>query len=100
MPSVIRPATRSSMSKAPASGLMITADTANHYVMSLERPEWHVRFDMDKDGAIASRKRVFDMIAAEKIPFTGYHMPFPSVGFVEKTETGYRYIPASYQLDL
>jgi glyoxylase-like metal-dependent hydrolase (beta-lactamase superfamily II) len=80
--------------------LMITADTANHYVMSLERPEWHVRFDMDKDGAIAARKKVFDMIAAERIPFTGYHMPFPSVGFVEKTETGYRYIPASYQLDL
>lgn len=80
--------------------LMITADTANHFVMSLERPEWHVRFDMDKDAAIASRRKVFDLIAAERIPFTGYHMPFPSVGFVQKTDTGYRYIPASYQLDL
>ena len=40
------------------------------------------------------------MMAAARIPFTGHHMPFHSVGFVEKTETGYRYIPASYKLDL
>ncbi|MEM7041448.1 MAG: MBL fold metallo-hydrolase [Pseudomonadota bacterium] len=80
--------------------LMITADTANHYVVSLERPDWHVRFDMDKDAAIAARKNVFGMIAADRIPFTGYHMPFPAVGYVEATDTGFRYVPASYQLDL
>ena len=80
--------------------LMITADTANHYVVSLERPDWHVRFDMDKEAAVASRKKLFSMIAADRIPFTGYHMPFPAVGYVEVIESGFRYVPASYQLDL
>ncbi|MEL6963093.1 MAG: MBL fold metallo-hydrolase [Pseudomonadota bacterium] len=80
--------------------LMVTADTANHYVVSLQRPDWHVRFDMDKDAAIASRKKVFGMIAADRIPFTGYHMPFPAVGYVEAIDGGFRYVPASYQLDL
>ena len=80
--------------------LVLTADTANHFVASLQRPDWHVRFDMDKEQAVASRRRVFDMIAAERIPFTGYHMPFPAVGYVEKTDLGYRYVPASYQLSL
>ncbi len=80
--------------------LMITADTANHYVVSLQRPDWHVRFDMDKEDAIASRKSVFGMIAADRIPFTGYHMPAPSVGYVEQIDGGFRYVPASYQLDL
>ena len=80
--------------------LMITADTANHYIVSLERPDWHVRFDMDKEAAVASRKRLFGMIAADRIPFTGYHMPFPSVGYVEEISGGFRYVPASYQLDL
>ncbi len=80
--------------------LMITADTANHYVMSLQKPDWHVRFDMDKEAAIAARKSVFGMIAADKIPFTGYHMPAPAVGFVEEVDGGFRYVPASYQLDL
>ena len=80
--------------------LMITADTANHYIVSLERPDWHVRFDMDKEAAAAARKNVFGMIAADRIPFTGYHMPFPAVGYVQQIDGGFRYMPASYQLDL
>ncbi|MEM6549388.1 MAG: MBL fold metallo-hydrolase [Pseudomonadota bacterium] len=80
--------------------LMIVADTANHYVMSLQRPDWHVRFDMDKEAAAAARKQVFGMIAADKIPFIGYHMPAPAVGYVEPLGDGFRYVPASYQLNL
>ncbi|MDQ0454909.1 MBL fold metallo-hydrolase [Rhizobium paknamense] len=80
--------------------LILTGDTANHYVLSLQRPDWEVRFDMDKAMAAATRKRVFDMIAAEKLPFLGYHMPFPSVGYVEKADEGYRFVPKSYQFDI
>jgi glyoxylase-like metal-dependent hydrolase (beta-lactamase superfamily II) len=80
--------------------LAITADTANHYVWSLEYPDWEVRFDADKAAAAATRKTLFGMIAAEKIPFIGYHMPFPGVGFVEPKGAGFRYVPASYQLSL
>jgi glyoxylase-like metal-dependent hydrolase (beta-lactamase superfamily II) len=81
--------------------LMITADTANHYVWSLQKPDWEVRFDMDKAAAAAVRKQVFGMIAADKIPFIGYHMPFPGVGYVEAmADGGFRYVPASYQLML
>lgn len=78
--------------------LLISADTANHFVASLARPDWHVRFDMDKDAAAAARRKVFGMVAADRIPFSGYHMPFPAVGFVEEAGTGFRYIPETYQL--
>jgi glyoxylase-like metal-dependent hydrolase (beta-lactamase superfamily II) len=80
--------------------LLIWADTANHYVMSVQRPDWHVRFDMDKDAAAATRRRVFDMAAAEGIPVTGYHMPFPAVGYIERSKDTYRWVPVSYQLAL
>ncbi len=80
--------------------LVLTADTANHYVLSLQRPDWEVRFDMDKAQAAASRKKVFDMIATDRVAFLGYHMPFPAVGFAEKQETGYRFVPKSYQFDI
>lgn len=80
--------------------LAITADTANHYVWSLEYPDWEVRFDADKPAAAATRKSLFGMIAADKIPFIGYHMPAPGVGYVEPKGTGFRYVPASYQLML
>ena len=57
-------------------------------------------FDMDKEVAAATRRQVFDMVAAEKIPFLGYHMPFPSVGYVEKTDQGYMFMPKTYQFAL
>lgn len=78
--------------------LVLTADTSNHYVASLQRPDWHVSFDMDKEAGAATRRRVFDMIAAERIPFIGYHMPFPAAGFVEKLDAGFRFVPVSYQM--
>ncbi|ADZ69382.1 MBL fold metallo-hydrolase [Polymorphum gilvum] len=80
--------------------LLVTADTANHYVWSLAYPDWEVRFDMDKEAAAAARRNVFGMIAADRIPFVGYHMPFPALGFVETKGDGFRYVPASYQLSL
>lgn len=80
--------------------LAITADTANHYVWSLQRPDWEVKFDMDKAAAAAMRKQVFGMLAADKVPFIGYHMPFPAMGFVEAQGEGFRYVPASYQMML
>lgn len=80
--------------------LLLTADTANHHVASLQRPDWHVSFDMDKEAGAATRRRVFDMVAAERIPFLGYHMPFPAVGFAEKLDEGYRFVPVSYQFIL
>jgi glyoxylase-like metal-dependent hydrolase (beta-lactamase superfamily II) len=80
--------------------LAITADTANHYVWSLQRPDWEVRFDADKPAAAAARRAVFGMIAADRIPFIGYHMPFPALGFVEAEGDGFRYVPSSYQLML
>ena len=80
--------------------LLIMADVTTHYVMSLAKPEWHARADMDKEAAVATRKRLLDMLAADKIPMTGYHMPFPAIGFVEKLGDGYRWAQASYQLHL
>jgi glyoxylase-like metal-dependent hydrolase (beta-lactamase superfamily II) len=80
--------------------LILTADTANHFVLPLQRPDWEVKFDMDKAKAAATRKRVFDMIATDRIAFLGYHMPFPAVGYAEKQETGYRFVPKSYQFDI
>ena len=81
--------------------LMLWADAANHYLLSVQQPDWHVRFDMDKEAAVATRKRIFDMANAERLPVTGYHMPFPAVGFIDKTNGGdYRWVQASYQMNL
>jgi len=77
--------------------LLLAADLANHYVWSLGYPDWEVRFDMDKEAAAATRRRVLGMLAADRVPMIGYHMPFPAVGFVEPRGEGFRYVPVSYQ---
>ncbi|SHG80752.1 MBL fold metallo-hydrolase [Marivita hallyeonensis] len=78
--------------------LLIFADLANHYVWSLAHPDWEVRFDMDKEAAAATRRRVLGMLATDKVPFIGYHMPFPGVGYVDTRGDGFHYVPHSYQL--
>ena len=78
--------------------LALIADLANHYVWSLAYPDWEVRFDRDKAGAAAARRRMLGMLAADGIPFIGYHMPFPAVGYVETRGDGFHYMPHSYQL--
>ncbi|MEM9140197.1 MAG: MBL fold metallo-hydrolase [Pseudomonadota bacterium] len=80
--------------------LVVLGDVCNHYVVSMQRPDWHVRFDMDKEKAVASRKAMLGMIATDKIPFIGYHMPYPAVGYAEVLGDGFRYVPASYQMNL
>ena len=80
--------------------LMLAADLANHYVWSLAYPDWEVRFDTDKAMAAASRRKVLDMLATDKVPFIGYHMPFPGVGYAETRDDGFKFVPTSYQLML
>ena len=69
--------------------LVLTADLANHYVWSFAHPEWEVRFDMDKAAATAARRQVLGMLAADRVPMIGYHMPFPAPRFVEARGDGF-----------
>ena len=77
--------------------LILIADTANHFAFSVPHPDWEVRFDMDKAKAAETRRNLLGMIAADRLPFIGYHMPFPSLGYLEKAGDGFRFVPASYQ---
>jgi glyoxylase-like metal-dependent hydrolase (beta-lactamase superfamily II) len=76
------------------------ADTCNHYVVAIQRPDLHLDVDDDKEKAVAARKRILDMVTTDKLFVAGFHMPFPGLGWVEKTSGGYRWVPHSYQMNL
>ncbi len=79
--------------------LIVAGDVCNHSVLSLERPTWHVLFDMDKDTATNTRLRLMDMASTDRIPLVGYHMPFPAVGYVYKhggEAARYHWEPVTY----
>ncbi len=79
---------------------LIWADSMGHYVMSVQRPEWLLDVDDDKEKAVATRKRMLDMVATDRLFVAGFHMPFPGIGSVEKSAGGYRWVSHSYQLNL
>lgn len=78
--------------------IYIAADLANHHVWSLAKPDWEVRFDTDKEAAAATRRRVLGMLAADRVPMLGYHMPFPAAGYVEARGDGFNWVPVTYQM--
>lgn len=77
--------------------LLFWGDCAHHEVASLARPEWHAFFDMDKTRGVATRKRIYDMAATERLAVVGYHTSFPSIGFIQREGSAYRWLPATYQ---
>ena len=77
--------------------MMVFADVANHPVWSIAHPDWEVRFDMDKQQAAETRRRILGMLASERMAMTGYHMPFPGSGFVREAGDGFEWIATSGQ---
>jgi hypothetical protein len=53
-------------------------------------------FDQDPVQAVATRRKVYDMLVADRMLVQGYHYPFPGLAHVEKTATGYREIPVAW----
>ena len=79
-----------------SSKLIYQADVSNVPDLFLRNPEWQVMFDSEPDKAVVTRKRFYDMAAAEKAFIHGYHFPFPGLGWVEKAGAGYRLINAPW----
>lgn len=73
--------------------MLVVGDALNHGHISFEHPEWHFGFDMDKEEAVATRRRLLDMAASDGLAVTGYHLPFPGVGHVMRTPDAYRFVP-------
>ncbi|MBY3193610.1 MBL fold metallo-hydrolase [Rhizobium laguerreae] len=76
--------------------LLLTADLAYHPVVNIDHP-WRPGPDRDKDIALASRRRIFDMAATDKFLVLGFHYPFPGLGRMLKTDMGYAWVPAGWQ---
>jgi glyoxylase-like metal-dependent hydrolase (beta-lactamase superfamily II) len=75
--------------------VMVQADVTN-VPLFVQNPSWVIQFDMDGAAAEATRRKFYDMLAAEKMMVQGFHYPFPSVGHIEKAGSGYRVVPVPW----
>lgn len=70
--------------------LFVQGDVTHVPYLFARNPGWHLLFDQDQKTAEATRRKVYDMLAAERMMVQGFHYPFPAVAHIEKTPTGYR----------
>jgi glyoxylase-like metal-dependent hydrolase (beta-lactamase superfamily II) len=80
--------------------LLVLSDTAQHPAVFARHPNWEAAFDVDGPEAVATRKKIFDRAAADRMLITGYHFPFPACGHLIKTATGYEHVPVEWQTNL
>ena len=79
-----------------SSRLYVQSDVTNVPVLFARHPGWHAFFDQDPKMAEETRRKVYDMVSAEKMPVQGFHYPFPALGHVEKEGDGYRVVPVPW----
>jgi glyoxylase-like metal-dependent hydrolase (beta-lactamase superfamily II) len=80
-----------------AGRLLLQADiTAGPALLFVNNPGWHAAFDTDGPLAEQSRRKLYDMVIAEKMLVQGYHIPFPAAGHVSKEGEGYRFTPIAW----
>jgi glyoxylase-like metal-dependent hydrolase (beta-lactamase superfamily II) len=67
-------------------------DLAHHQVLLFEKPRMEFAYDSDPKMAAATRVKMLDMLAANKIAVMSYHFAWPGYGHVVKAGDGFRYI--------
>jgi len=77
--------------------LMVLSDTAQHPAVFARHPDWQAAFDIDGKAAVATRRKLFDRAAADRMLVTGYHFPFPACGHLIKVASGYEHVPVEWQ---
>jgi glyoxylase-like metal-dependent hydrolase (beta-lactamase superfamily II) len=71
--------------------LLVWGDLVHTPALQFVHPEWAISFDTDKAQAIATRKKIFDMVAADGLLVAGMHLPFTGVGMLKKAPQGYAF---------
>jgi glyoxylase-like metal-dependent hydrolase (beta-lactamase superfamily II) len=74
----------------------VQADVTHVPFLFVRNPAWHAFYDQDPVMAEATRRKVYDMLVAEKMLVQGFHYPFPSLAYVEKSGSGYREAPVAW----
>jgi glyoxylase-like metal-dependent hydrolase (beta-lactamase superfamily II) len=76
--------------------LLVMGDAVNDPRIFGRNPDWHFGFDMDRQGAVATRRRLLDMASADKMQVSFYHASFPATGHVTKNGNAYDWFPLNY----
>ena len=75
-------------------GFMAFGDVVHLSAIQISHPDAALAYDLDKDQAIQSRKRILDMAASERFAIAGAHVNAPGFGYVVRKGASFAFEPA------
>lgn len=76
-----------------ADSLLIWGDTVHIPEIQTRHPEVTLDFDSDPAAAAATRRRLFDMVAADRLLVGGMHVHAPGFAYLARQGDGYALVP-------
>jgi glyoxylase-like metal-dependent hydrolase (beta-lactamase superfamily II) len=73
--------------------LLVWGDIIHLASIQVPRPDAALVFDVDPQAASATRRRLFDQAAADKLTVAGAHLGFPGFGTIVRNGAGYAFEP-------
>jgi len=72
--------------------ILVLGDAVTNAHVNFERPDWPSGSDQDADMGAATRVRLLDRAAADKMRIIGFHLPGGGIGRVERKDGAYRFV--------
>jgi glyoxylase-like metal-dependent hydrolase (beta-lactamase superfamily II) len=73
--------------------VMIWGDILHMPNVQLSAPQAGTILDIDRDLAVATRRRALDMAATDKLRVAGIHFDFPAFGHIVRRADAYAFVP-------
>lgn len=67
---------------------------AAHSIVQVTRPDWSPTFDYDRAQSAATRRKLFERAARDKVLVLAYHLPFPGLGRINMQGDNLNWTPA------
>jgi len=73
--------------------LLIWGDLVHLAAIQIARPDTGLVYDVDPQAACATRRRMFERVAADKLTVAGAHLDFPGFGTIVRKGAGFAFEP-------
>jgi glyoxylase-like metal-dependent hydrolase (beta-lactamase superfamily II) len=80
--------------------LLIWGDIVHVPELQVPRPEVVMAVDVDTTQAEATRRRLFDRVAADRMAVAGMHLHFPAFAHLAREGAAHRLVPDAWSIDL
>jgi glyoxylase-like metal-dependent hydrolase (beta-lactamase superfamily II) len=77
--------------------MLIAGDAVAMAAYQFTHPDIGIAFDTDGKLAAETRRKMFDMVVADKLLVAATHLPFPGAGHIEKSGDAYAWVPEEWQ---